>query len=177
MLLGAAAMVPELWPSDVEQGPFLQRAVDLTADVAGAAVAVLRLRASKRPAEQAKAAVQPREASLLRAGAVLTPDDLLPDVNTAAPVITAAEEYYKVVRSMVVIPGNAGSPSSITRWPTAVAIPRLNAVMSTYDLGRVYGRSLRTHGAREVETVQVGTVHDGLDDLAPRFWASARSFR
>jgi hypothetical protein len=38
-LLGAAATAPELWPSDVGRGPFLQRAVALTEGVAQAAVA------------------------------------------------------------------------------------------------------------------------------------------
>jgi hypothetical protein len=132
-LLGAAATVPELWPSDVEQGPFLQRAVDLTADVAQAAVAVHQLRASKRPAEQARAAGQRREAGLLRAGAVLTPGDLLPDVNTADPVIAAAEAYYKVVRSMVVSPWDRGDPLLHTILAYGGAHSTLDAVMSTYD--------------------------------------------
>ena len=95
-LLGAAATVPEQWPSDVEQGPFLQRAVALTEDVAEAAVAVHRLRTSRRSVEQARATGQPQESGLLRGGAVLTPEDLLPDVNTADPVIAAAEAYYTV---------------------------------------------------------------------------------
>lgn len=132
-LLGAAATAPELWPSDVEQGPFLQRAVDLTADVAGAAVVIHRLRASRRPAGQARATGQPQEAGLLRAGAILTADDLLPDVNTADPVIAAAEAYYEVVRSMMVSPWDRGDPLLHTALAYGGGHSTLDAVMSTYD--------------------------------------------
>jgi hypothetical protein len=132
-LLGTAATVPELWPSDVEQGPFLQRAVDLTADVAEAAVVVHRLRAPRHPAERARATGQPQVAGLLRAGAVLTPDDLLPDVNTADPVIAATEAYYQVVRSMVVDPWDRGHPLLHTILAYGGGHSTLDAVMSTYD--------------------------------------------
>jgi hypothetical protein len=132
-LLGSAAAAPELWPPDVEQGPFLQRAVDLTADVARTAVAIHRLRASRRPAQQARATGQPQEAGLLRAGAVLTADDLLPDVNTAGPVIAAAEAYYETVQSMTVSPWDRGDPLLHTALAYGGSHSTLNAVMSTYD--------------------------------------------
>ena len=132
-LLGTAATVPELWPSDVERGPFHQRAVALTEDVAQAALAIHRLRASRRPADQLRATGSAAESGLLRAGAVLTPGDLLPDVNTADPVIVAAEAYYAVVRSMMVSPWDQGDPLLHTILAYGGGHSTLDAVMSTYD--------------------------------------------
>lgn len=48
-LLGTAAAIPELWPSDAQREPFLQTAVDLAADVTTASVAIHRLGNSRRP--------------------------------------------------------------------------------------------------------------------------------
>jgi hypothetical protein len=132
-LLGAAATVPEQWPSDVEQGPFLQRAVALTEDVAEAAVAVHRLRTSRRSVEQARATGQPQESGLLRGSAVLTPEDLLPDVNTADPVIAAAEAYYTVVRSVMVNPWERGDPLLHAILAYGGGHSTLDAVMSTCE--------------------------------------------
>ncbi len=133
-LLGAAAATPELWPSDVQQEPFLQKAVDLTADVTTAAVAIHRLGISRRaPAQVKKKSISLREQVVLRPGAVLSADDLLPDINSADAVTTAAEAYYELARSMAIRPWDHGQPSLHSMLAYGGGHSNLETVMSTYD--------------------------------------------
>jgi hypothetical protein len=134
-LLGATATLPELWPSDVPQEPFLQKAVDLTEDVAKAAVAIHRLGTTRRTSTPAEKKRVPRSKHIiLRADAVLAADDLLPDVNPAnVLVIAAAESYYDLVRSMPIKPWDNGEPTLHSMLAFGGAHSNLQTVMSTYD--------------------------------------------
>lgn len=94
-LIGTAAAVPEAWPAEVPKQAFLERAVELAADVTAAAAPIHKLDTARRPAPQRKKEGAPqRRGDLLRPGIVLTADDLLPDVNSAHKVAEAAEAYY-----------------------------------------------------------------------------------
>lgn len=132
-LLGSAAAVPELWPPEVPQEPFLQRAVDLTADVAAAAAAIHRLDTARRATMKLKKRRTQHHRGLLRGDAVLTAVDLLPDANSADRVITAAEKYYKFARSLPIDPWVNGQPTIHTVLAYAGGHSNLQAVMSTYD--------------------------------------------
>ncbi len=110
-LLGTAAAIPESWPTDVQQEPFLQRAVDLAADVTKASVEIHRLGTSRRAPAQVNRSVPLREKVVLRPCAVLAADDLLPDINSADAVLTAAVAYYELARSMPIRPWDYGQPS------------------------------------------------------------------
>jgi hypothetical protein len=132
-LLGSSAAVPDLWPSDVEREPFLQRAVDLTADVATAAAAIHRLGAARRATPQAVKGTAPRRNQLLRPGVILSVEDLLPDVNSADEVITAAETYYDLAKGLVIDLRKHGQSNFHSLLAYTGAHSQLSAVMSTYN--------------------------------------------
>ncbi len=133
-LLGSAAAVPELWPADVAMVPFLEHAVDMTADVASAGVAIHRLDSTRRPpAPVAKPSPPPGKRVLLRPRAVLAADDLLPDVNTADAVIAAAERCYELARSVRINAWEYGQPSLHTMLAYGGGHSNLETVMVTYD--------------------------------------------
>ena len=132
-LLGTAAAIPESWPTDVQQEPFLQRAVDLAADVTKASVEIHRLGTSRRAPAQVNRSVPLREKVVLRPCAVLAADDLLPDINSADAVITAAEAYYELARSMPIRPWDYGQPSLHNMLAYGGGHSNLQTVMSTYD--------------------------------------------
>jgi len=133
-LLGTANAMPEVWPSDAQQEPFLQKAVDLAEDVTTAAVAIHRLGNSRRvPAQLKKQRDPQREKVVLRPRAVLAADDLLPDINSADAVITAAEAYYDVARSMPIRPFDYGQPLLHNMLAYGGGHSNLETVMSTYD--------------------------------------------
>jgi hypothetical protein len=133
-LVGSAAAAPELWPSDVQQEPFLQTAVDFTAKVTGASVPIHRLATSRRtPAQVKEKSTAPRKAVFLRPQAVLAADELLPDVQSADEVITAAEKYYELVGSMPVRAWDYGNPSLHSMLAYGGGLSNLQTVMSTYD--------------------------------------------
>jgi hypothetical protein len=132
-LLGSAAAVPELWPPEVPQEQFLQRAMDLTADVTSAAVAIHRLGTARRATTKPRTPRAPRDRGLLRGDAVLTAGDLLPDVNSADAVIAAAEQYYEFARSLPIDPWAHEQPTLHTALDYAGGHSNLQTVMSTYD--------------------------------------------
>ena len=133
-LLGSSAAVSEWWPAEVPQQQFLERAVDLTADVSSAAVVMHPLGTARR----ATAAARPRPArdrGLLRDDALLAAEDLLPDANSADAVIAAAEEYYQSARvqARTISPWASGNAVLHALLGYAGAHSNLQAVMSTYD--------------------------------------------
>jgi hypothetical protein len=133
-LLGTTAAIPESWPPDVDQERYLRRAVELATDVAAAAVPIHGLtttRAVRHPL--AKTHARPRQPALLRPQAVLTAEDLLPDVNTAVGVATAAEAYYQEAGSMAIRPWDYGSPILHSLLTYGGAHSGLQTVISTYD--------------------------------------------
>ena len=132
-LLGSTAAVPELWPPEMPRELFLQRAVDLTADVTSAAAAIHRLGTARRTTTKPRKPRAPRDRGLLRGDAVLTADDLMADVNSADAVITAAEKYYKFARSRLIDPWGHGQPTLHTVLAHAGGHSNLQAVMSTYN--------------------------------------------
>ncbi|GGK99469.1 hypothetical protein [Mangrovihabitans endophyticus] len=135
-LLGAVAATPESWPPDVEQEPYLQRAVELAAEVAAAAVLIHGLtttRAVRAQSSRSQSRARPRQPVLLRPQALLAADDLLPDVNSAAEVASAAEAYYRVARTMAISPWEHGPPILHSLLTYGGGHSGLQTVISTYD--------------------------------------------
>lgn len=132
-LLGTAAAMPDSWPSDIERGPFLQRAVDLTADVTAAAVPIHRLGTARRALMQVKNGVSRDKLAILRPCAVLSANELLPDINSAEAVAVAAEAYFELARTMLIKPWDYGQPSLHNMLAYGAGHSNLETVMSTYD--------------------------------------------
>ncbi len=135
-LLGTAYTVPEAWPVDVDRERFLSRAIELTADVAAAAAPIHGLGAARRPVQhQGKTSSDPqgRRPVLVRPQAVLSADDLLPDVNSADGVVEAAEKYFQTARSLLIKPWDFGQPPLHALLGFGGGHSNLQAVMSTYD--------------------------------------------
>ncbi|MGH3198115.1 MAG: hypothetical protein ACRDOH_10160 [Streptosporangiaceae bacterium] len=132
-LLGSAAAVPELWPPEVPQEQFLKRAVDLATEVTSAAVAIHRLGAARRANTAARKPRATRHRGLLRGDAILTADDLLPDVNSADDVGVAAEEFHTFARSRAIDPWAHEEPILHALLAYLGGHSTLEAVMSTYD--------------------------------------------
>lgn len=133
-LLGTAASIPELWPPDVEREPFIERAVKLAADVTSAAGSIHRLSAARPTPQQPKKKRSPRhDTVILRPHAVLSTEDLLPDVNSAGGVIAVAKLYYKAARRVLVRPWDYGPPTLHSILAYGGGHSNLEAVMATYD--------------------------------------------
>lgn len=133
-MLGAAAVAPQLLASDHERDPVLRRAVDLAEEVTTAAAPIHRLGAARRSTTQTKKRNgPPRKATLLRPSAILTADDLLPDINTADLVAAAAVEYYELAGSVLIRPWDYGDTSLHSMLTYGGGHSHLQTVMETYD--------------------------------------------
>lgn len=133
-LLGTAAAIPELWPSEVQQQAFLERAVELVTNVTTASSAIHGLVTSGRTSKQVKKHNRPhREKSVLRPCALLAPNQLLPDVNSAGTVVREAEVYNALARSLPIRAWDYGQPSLHSMLAYGGGHSHLQTVMSTYD--------------------------------------------
>ncbi|TQM85484.1 hypothetical protein FHX81_7968 [Saccharothrix saharensis] len=134
-LLGVAETVPETWPADVSRRPFLERAVELAADVAAAAVPIHKLDTARRPTPQArKKSTKAPPVVLMRPGIVLDAEELLPDVNSVDAVIAAAQEYDRLTRSgWSTRPQTFDQPTLHAKLAYNGGHSNLQAVMATYD--------------------------------------------
>ncbi|WP_285601352.1 hypothetical protein [Kineosporia sp. NBRC 101731] len=131
-LLGTINAVPELWPADVEQEVFTRRAVALAEDVAMAAAPLHRLATSTRRASLPRPAPRPAQ-EILRAGAVLAANDLLPDVNSAEHVMAAAREFDDIAGSFQVKASDHEQPALHAILGLNGAHSTLQAVTITFD--------------------------------------------
>jgi hypothetical protein len=132
-LLGTAAAIPEAWPVDVPRQSFLERAVELTADVTVAAVSIHKLDTARRPVPQGKKKdSSTRRIDLLRPRAVLTADDLMPDVASTHGVVEAAEVYYTLAKSLMIRPWDHGQPTLHTMLAYGGGHSNLKAVLATH---------------------------------------------
>ncbi|MGV9362041.1 hypothetical protein [Amycolatopsis sp. NPDC003731] len=133
-LLGATCTVTEAWPVDVDRDRFLSRAVELAAAVAEAAAPIHGLGAARRPVQQKVGSNQRgRRPVIVRPQAVLSADDLLPDVNSADGVVEAAEKYFQTARTLLIKPWDFGPPPLHALLGFGGGHSNLQAVMETYD--------------------------------------------
>lgn len=133
-LLGTSTAIPEQWPKDVDRGPFLQEAVDLTVAVAAAAEPIHGLRHRARAEGSAKPPGISRDAtSILRPGTIVTEEEWLPDVNSAEQVRAAAEEYFGVAMSIGFDIWANGDPGLHVAVAYGGGHSLLHTVMTTYD--------------------------------------------
>ncbi|TDE41654.1 hypothetical protein E1295_29375 [Nonomuraea mesophila] len=134
-LIGVSRAVPESWPNEVPQHSFLDKTLRLTTEVVHAATVIHGLRTPKVPRTVARRrSSRPRPTPLLRPAALLSPDDYLPDVNSADEVIDAAKRYYEAARSWIADPWHEDQPANMASILTyGGAHSALQAVMSTYD--------------------------------------------
>lgn len=134
-LLGAAAAIPERWPTDVDRGPFLDKAVELAEAVAAAAVSVHKLvgsRLAPRPHKATKMRA-PGAPTILLPGAVVDSDELLPEINSVDAVVEAAEAYFELATSVGFNLWEYGAPTLHTALGYAGGHSHLETVISTYD--------------------------------------------
>ncbi|WP_163508186.1 hypothetical protein [Fodinicola acaciae] len=134
-LLGTVTVAPEQWPADVPKETFLQTAIDCTEEVASVATRIHRLNPSKRTQGQARKSRVPvtRPLGIIRGAAIVAQEDILPDVNTADDVASAAEAYFSLARSMPIRPHDYGEPSLHAILAFGGAHSSLQTVMSTYN--------------------------------------------
>lgn len=184
-LLGTAAAVPETWPADVPRRPFLERAVELTADVAAAAVAIHKLDTARRPAPQGKKkGSSTHRVVLLRPGAVLDAELLLPDVNSADAVIESAEKYHRLVGARRLRrPKGLGEPSLHATLAYGGGRSNLEAVMATYDrpgsavIAAFAARMLLEEAARMVWRYSAGDDPEAFTARAKQYFDEFRARR
>ncbi|SDH40987.1 hypothetical protein SAMN05216553_12134 [Lentzea fradiae] len=181
-LLGNAAAVPELWPSDVPRQPFLARAVELTADVASAAVPIHRLDTARRPLPQGKKKNSPqRRTALLRPSAVLGTDDLMPDILSIDRVAKAAEGYHRLTRSLMIRPWDYGEPTLHAMLAYGGGHSNLAAVMNTYDqpgagvIAVFAARMLLEEAARMVWRYSTGAIQEEFEERAKQYFDEFRA--
>jgi NAD(P)-dependent dehydrogenase (short-subunit alcohol dehydrogenase family) len=134
-LLGSAAVVPRVWPAEVDREAFLDQAVSLAETVCDAAVKIHGLdRVRKSPAQVGKRRPSQQKPVLLRPMAAVIDDDaLLPDVNSGSGVAEAAEAYYDTVRGMPFNPWAGGSSSLHSALMFSGGGSMLTTVLSTFD--------------------------------------------
>ena len=132
-LLGTAAALPDFWPDDVDRDSFLNRAVDLAADVAAAAAPIHRLGAARPAPTRPSKPRSERKPSILHARAILRAEDLLDDLNSTTAVAAAAEEFYELARNMSVNPWASDQTGLHNILTYGAAHSNLQTVMSTYD--------------------------------------------
>jgi hypothetical protein len=180
-LLGTAAAIPEAWPTDVPRQPFLERAVELTADVTAAAVPIHKLDTARRPAPQSKNKDSPsRQVDLLRPRAILTTDDLMPDVASTRNVVEAAGAYYKVAKSLMVRPWTHGQPTLHAMLAYGGGHSNLEAVISTHHqpgaavITVFAARMLLEEGARVVWRYSTGGNWDAFTARAKQYFDEYR---
>lgn len=132
-LLGYAAAVPESWPTDVDREPFLEEAVHLATEIAAAAVVLHRLgtrtRGPRGPERQPR--VRPPIAAHPRA--ILSGQDLQPDIADSASVELATERFYSAVRDFTFDPWAHGNPTLHEALNYGAGLSGLTAAMSTYN--------------------------------------------
>lgn len=180
-LLGTAAAIPEAWPVDVPRQPFLDRAVELSADVTAAAVPIHKLDTAQRPAPHRKTKdASQRRAELLRPQAILAAEDLLPDTSSTHEVIEAAESFEKLAKSLMVKPWEQGQPTLHAMLAYGGGHSNLDAVMNTYRqpgaavIAVFAARMLLEESARMVWRYSTGADWDAFTARAKQYFDEYR---
>jgi hypothetical protein len=180
-LLGTAAAVPELGPVEVSLQLFLERAVELTAEVAAAAVPIHRLDTAHRPQPQSKKRrARQRPPALIRPCAIVSAADLLPDNMAVGPVAKAAEGYFRLARNLPVSPWENGDPVLHAVLAYGGGQSNLEAVMATYDqpgsavIAVFAARMLLEEGARTVWRYSTGADPDAFIARAKQYFDEFR---
>jgi len=133
ILLGTAETVPELWPADVAEGPYLDKAVLLARAVAAAARPLHRLNTTNPLTSVPKPAAETPPAGSLDPRAVVRTEALLPDNNSVEVVAEAAEEFWATAHGFAFTPNVSGDQALHEALNFGAAHSNLHAVMATYD--------------------------------------------
>ncbi|MFF2622452.1 hypothetical protein [Oerskovia jenensis] len=132
-LLGSSAALPDLWPADVEQDPFIDEAVRLASVVAAAARPIHKLSTTKKFNVPVKAADPVPPTGLIDPRVVVASEDWWPDTNSIQEVAERAEAYWDLARSFPVDMWAHGNPALHEALNFAGAHSNLSVVLSTYD--------------------------------------------
>jgi hypothetical protein len=132
-LLGTAAALPDMWPADVEQEPFLDEAVRLASVVATAARPIHKLSTTKKFNVPVRVAEPVAAAGLIDPRVVVASEDWWPDNNSIDKVAVKAEAYWELARSFRVDMWAHGNPALHEALNFAGAHSNLSVVLSTYD--------------------------------------------
>lgn len=134
VLHGSAVAVPELWPDDVEQGPFLFKAMALAGDVSEAARPIHRLITGKPRKYNGRPAGSREPSTILNPRAVVDSDDVTPFSGDLATTINAAERYWQLSRFTPVRAAHFASETMLHEVLNyGGAYSNLDAALSTYD--------------------------------------------
>lgn len=101
-LLGTTAALPNMWPDDVEQRPFLDEAVGLAGVVAAAARAIHKLSTTKKFNVGVKVAEPVPATGLIDPRVIVASEDWWPDNNSIDKVAEKAGAYWELARSFPV---------------------------------------------------------------------------
>ena len=132
-LLGTTAALPDMWPADVKQEPFLDEAVCLANDVAAAARPIHKLSTTSKFNVPVRAAEPVQATGLIDPRVVVSSDDWWPDNNSIDKVAERAEAYWELARSFPVDMWAHGDPALHEALNFAGAHSHLSVVLSTYD--------------------------------------------
>lgn len=134
VLHGSAAAVPELWPRDVEQEPFMAQSVKLAGEVANAARPIHGL-VAQRPRKYSGRHAEARSATRsLSPLVVVDPRDAAPFTGDLKPTIDAAEQYWDYSRlTPVGLEHLAGQTTLHEMLNYGGAYSNLEAALATYD--------------------------------------------
>jgi hypothetical protein len=134
VLHGSAAAVPALWPGDVEQEPFLVKAMDLALNVAEAARPIHRLVAGKPHKYAGKLAITVAPRTILNPRAIVDSGTVIPFRGDLAPTIDAAERFWRASRLTPVREEHfANRPLMHEVLNYGGAYSNLEAALATYD--------------------------------------------
>jgi hypothetical protein len=95
VLHGSAVALPELWPVEVEQKPFLMRAMSLASDVALAARPIHRLIAERFRKFNGRSAQIRKPDTVLNPRAVIHASEVTPFLGDLQPTVDAAEQFWR----------------------------------------------------------------------------------
>lgn len=135
VLHGTAAAVPELWPADVPQEPFMTRTMELAGDVAAAARPIHQLFTTKTRFHKGSVAPLRSAVTILNPRAIVASADVGPFLGDLDGTIAEVERFWTISRATPV-----GEEHLLRRGITlheslnyGGAYSNLDACLSTYD--------------------------------------------
>lgn len=125
--------MPELWPYDVPQQPFLETAMTLAGLVADAARPIHRLFTTKPRKYTGKPAAERAPGKILDPRAVIDSDDVTPFTGDLSATVAAAEAFYELSRRTPVRAEHFKGAMLHEALNYGGAYSNLEASLATYD--------------------------------------------
>lgn len=134
VLHGTAAAVPELWPADVPQNPFMIKTMELAGNVAEAARPIHQLFTTKARRHKGMAATVRPVGTILNPRAIIDSADVAPFPGTMSGTIDAAERFWALSRATPVGKEHLKTGTTLHEMLNySGAYSNLDTCLSTYD--------------------------------------------